>query len=133
MGVSILLMKKLTVDYHLADIAFLCQLLQPLNVRFRHADIGFFAEQKGDIYVHAFTDQLFDGRNARFGSRHFNHDVFAPYFLPEAPRFFQCSLRVVSQKRRDLQADESIAPACLLVNRLQNISGVLNIANGDFS
>ena len=62
--------------------------------------------------------------------RHLDHDVLARHRLPQAPRLVERALRVVGQIGRDLQADVTVAPPGLGVDRLQDVGDVLDVADG---
>ena len=89
-------------------------------------------EEQGDVDVDALFKKLPDCRDAFFGARHFDHDIGTIHHLPQTPRFIEGFLHFESQRRGYFQADVPVAMAAFVVDRAENIGGILDVAHRDF-
>ena len=103
--------------------------LQPANVGFGDLKIIVDAEDQRDVDVDARRNRFLNRRDARFGRRDFDHDVGAVDRLEQAQRLVDGRFGVVGDQRRDFQADEAVAPAGAVVDRAEQVGGVLDVVN----
>src|SRR5581483_4076579 len=119
---------------HASDLADISaaggQLLKAHDISFGDPLINLLREQQRDVDIDALADQLLKRGNTFRSARHLDHDIRPAYRIPQAARFLQRAWRVVRQIRRDLQADVSIPPLSLVVNRAQHVSSILDVADG---
>ena len=103
---------------------------QSRDVALRHFLVHLLREEQRDIDVDPFADALLDGRNAFHGGRDLHHQVGAIHGFPQPARVFDGALRVFGQKRRNFQADVTVALFGAVVDRAQRVGGILNIFDG---
>ena len=113
---------------HAAQIsAFFGKLFQPCHVRFRDALVHVLREQQGHVNVDAFADQLLESGDALGRAGNLDHCVLAAQGLPQAPRFIQRFFRLVREIWRHFKADVAVTPLRLLVDRSENVGGILDV------
>jgi len=88
-------------------------------------------EQKRDVYIDPFADQLAKRRNALGCARDFNHKIFAGDALPQAARLVERAVCVVREIRRNFEADVAVALFGVLVHGGEYVGRILNIADGE--
>ena len=116
---------------HLADVPTAGRkLFQARNVSLSNLLVNFLCEQESDVDVDSFADQLLKGGNAFRRAGHFDHDVRASHRTPQAARFFDGASSVPRQVRRYLQADVTVSTLRAFVHGAQDVSGFLDVANG---
>src|SRR2546425_7158879 len=71
-------------------------------------------------------------RSAFGRPRNLDHDIRPIYGLPQAASFGERGFRVEAKKRRNFQADVTVAPLRFRIHRLENVARVLHVAEGDF-
>ncbi len=103
------------------------EVFQPLGMGLRHRQIGLQAEQQGDVDVDALADQGGDGRNARLGAGHLDHQVPAVHRLPQALGLVDGPVGVQGEVGRHLQAHIAVAAAGAVPDRLQLVGGGLDV------
>jgi hypothetical protein len=105
--------------------------LQTFDVRARGFFVPVDREDQGDVDVEPFVDALFDRRQTLFGAGNLDHHVRTADARPKVLRHRDRALRVVSQQRRDLQADEAVVAARLLEHAGERVARVLDVGNGE--
>ena len=105
------------------------QILQSSNVSLRNLFVHFLGEQQSHVDIDAFADQLPNRRQSFRRARNFDHHVLAIHRFPQATAFVDGFLRLQRQHRRDFQADVTIAKLRVFIHRVQNVGGVLNVAD----
>ncbi len=103
--------------------------LQAPHVRFRYGLVGVQAEQQGDVDVDAFADQGADGRRARVGSGHLDHDVRPVHRPPQPSRLGDRGLSVHREIGRDLKADVTVRAVQLVVDRPEQVRRRLDVGD----
>ncbi len=114
---------------HIAAVRL--QRLEARDVGLGHRQIGVDGEEQRDIDVDPLADQGADGRNARLRPRDLDHQVRPVDRPPEPPRLGDGLLGVQGQIGRDLQADEAVGPVAGVVDRPQQIGGLLDVGDGE--
>ncbi len=115
---------------HLADVPALgVQILEPGDERLRHRLVGLLAEQQRDVDVQPFADQRTDRRHACLGAGHLDHQVVALHPRPEPPRLGDGVVRAQRQIGRDFEADIAVDLLRRIIDRAQQVGGVLDVLN----
>ena len=104
--------------------------LQAFDVGARRLLVHLDREDQRNVDVVAAIDRLFDRRQALFGAGNFDHHVGAVNASPQLLDHRNGAGRIVSQQRRDLQADESVVSARRVVDRTKGVARALDILDG---
>src|SRR5580704_4095807 len=94
--------------------------------------VGGLGEEQSDVDVQAVFEKLADGGDALGSGGNLDHDIGAVDGLPEAAGFFHGAVGVVGEEGRDFEADIAVAVFALVVDGTEDVTGVLDVANGDF-
>ena len=117
---------------HAADVtAFRCTLLEPPYKRFGHALVLLNCKQQRHIDIDSLGDELLDGRNALLGTGHLDHHIRPVHQLPEPAGLVNRSLGVAPYIGGHFEAHVTVAALGLVVDRTQNVRGVLDVGNGE--
>ena len=101
--------------------------LQAGEIGLRDLAIDLLREQQRDVDADAFADQMLDRGQALRRGRYLDHQVLALDVLPEPFGLGDGALGVHRQIGRDLEADETVIAVQGVVNRTQNVCGVLDV------
>ena len=105
--------------------------LQTADVGLGDPRVGVDAEQERHVDVAPLVDHLLDRRQALVGARDLDHQVGAVDQVPVQARLLHRALGVVGQARRDLERDEAVGAARLVVDAAQHVGGLLDVLDGD--
>ncbi len=105
--------------------------LQTSQIGLHHLGVDVVREDQGDVDVDAVGDRFLDGRNALRRGRNLDHHVRPPQRGEEPLGLGGRIGRVVRQKRRDLQAAESVPALAAVVDRTEDVGGVADVFDGD--
>ena len=103
--------------------------LQALDVGLGHLLVDLLGEEEGHVDVDPLADELADGRDPLGRGRDLDHGVVPADRLPEPPGLLQGPVDIVREMGRHLEADVAVAPRCPLVDRPQQVGGILDIAD----
>ncbi len=102
---------------------------QPGNVGVGDFRIDLLRKQQSDVDVDPLADQGADRRQPRLGAGHLDHQVAPIHLVPQPARFLDRLMRVHRQIGRDFEADEAVAPLRLLVDAVQRVGALLDVAD----
>ena len=103
--------------------------LQALDIGLGHLLVDLLGEEEGHVDVDPLADELADGRDPPGRGRDLDHGVVPADRLPEPPGLLQGPVDIVREMGRHLEADVAVAPRCPLVDRPQQVGGILDIAD----
>ena len=122
------LMKKLaTLAMRLTSPPLLANCFRPAMYASATLLIHVLREEQRHVDIDAFADELLDRGNPFRRAGHFDHQVFAAHRFPQAARFVDGLLSLVREVGRNLQAYVAVARLRPIVNRAQEVGGVLNV------
>ena len=104
-----------------------CPFFQSCNEGFGHLLVTVPRKNQGDVDIDAGGNKFLDGGKTFRGCWNLDHDVFTIEPFPQPLGFVNRFLGVLSQQWRHLQADIPVQPVGPVVNRLQQVSGHLNV------
>ena len=105
--------------------------LEPLDVGLGDRLVGLDREQQRDVDVYSLVDRLLDRRHAVRGAGDLDHQVGTLDPPPVIPGHGQRALCVVGDVGCDLERDEAVLAAALLVDSGEHVAGQLDIALGE--
>ena len=103
--------------------------LEPADVGFGHGLVHGPGEQQCYVDIQSLADQPPNGRYARPGRRHLDHDVPAVHFLPQPPGFRDRSRGVIGEFRGYLQAHVTVGAVGGVIHGGQPVGGLPYICN----
>src|SRR5207302_1708984 len=115
-----------------ADVlAGLLRRFQAVDICFCDFLISFLGEEQRNVDVDAFANKLANRGNTLGSSRDLDHDVRTGNGFPQTARFFNAAQRIAGERGRDFKTHIAVTLVGRLVNREQNVSGVLDVAHGN--
>ena len=105
--------------------------LEAADVGARDGLVGLDREQQRDVDVDALIDRLLDRVDALGRARDLDHHVRAIDRLPVVAGRRDRAVGVARQVRSDLERDEAVTAAGLLVHRGEHITGRLHVGHGE--
>ncbi len=115
---------------HLVRVAALFgESLEPGNVSLGNLGVDLLRKQQRHVDVDPLADQRADRRQTRLGAGHLDHQVAAVHLVPQPAGLLDRLMRVHRQIGRDFEADKAVAPLRLLVDGIQGIGALLDVAN----
>ena len=113
---------------HLAEVAAIfVQLLQPCEVSLDHLRVAIDRKDQGDVDVVALGDLVEDRGQSFLGRGDLHHHVRPPAALAQVLGHPDRAARVVGERRRDLDADESVLALCLVVDGAEGVGRRLDV------
>ena len=110
-------------------LALLQAALEAADVGLRHLRVLLDAEEQRHVDVAPLVDHLLDRRRALLGARDLDHQVGAVDARPVLARLLHRAVGVEGEIGVDLEGDEAVDAAALVVDDAQHVAGVLDVAD----
>src|SRR5688572_28163919 len=101
------------------------------EIRLRYGFVVIEREHQRDVDIDAGGSQGFDGRDAFTGRRYLDHDVRPRHDLPEMVGLGDCGFGVMGRGWRDFEADETVQPIAVAIDRPEHVGRRLNVLDDE--